>query len=361
MLQGKDDLNQKTITNYCYIIPEVLRVNKEDSDAVKLFLRATEEEGKGNISDAIKLYSQAYRLSPTIDKDPEFLERLREIEKSVHTEMQQSDDDSLNYINAELEGQVLTKTPLMLSSSDEDGSELFRCTPVWLSVFEHLKPFPSSYENFSATSLHLYALSRLYTQRTSYITSLRMRFDGVYIAKFTYFREGESLFSHSHPFHLVTYYRYLRFFEDGTVLTLVTPSEPKRILELIRRGREDDLKEKGEEEFSSSHDDQANLFRGKWDFFKLTRSESGDEAHFKLVIKNISGRGLKYIITGRLYNYPRSILHRSNVIKLESYVGYSPTVNNRAEGGMEEMIRFDVDQWPRFRFSRVKSYHQVQG
>jgi hypothetical protein len=338
-------------------------VNKEDSEAVELFIKATEEEGKGNISDAIKFYSQAYRLSPTIDKNEELLEKLKEmqIEKSVQIETEKP--DTFNYVNAELEGEILTKTsPELTSQSNE--SELFRCVPVWLQVFEHLKPFPPSFENFSASSSYLYALSRLYTQRLSYINSLRMRFDGVYIAKFTYFREGESLFSYTHPLHLITYYRYLRFFEDGTVLSLVTPSEPKRILDLIKNW-DDDISMEKRGDFTS-HDDSANLFRGKWEFSKLSHTESGNEAHFKLVLRNKSGRGLEFIITGKLYNYPRSILHRSNVIKLETYVGYSPTTTTRTKTTRnrieerEEMIRFDVDQWPRFRFSRVKSYHQVQ-
>ena len=336
-------------------------VNKEDSDAVELFLKATEEEGRGNISEAIKFYSQAYRLSPTIDKNEEVLEKLKEmqIEKSVLIETEK--EETFNYVNAELEGEILTKTPSALTSQ-LNGSELFRCVPVWLQVFEHLKPFPSSFESFSASSSYLYALSRLYTQRLSYINSLRMRFDGVYIAKFTYFREGESLFSYTHPLHLVTYYRYFRFFEDGSVLSLVTPSEPKRILDLVKNWDDISMEKGGE---FSSHDDRANLFRGKWEFSKLSHTESGDEAHFKLFMRNISGRGLEFIITGRLYNYPRSILHRSNVIKLETYVGYSPITTSTSSarnriGEREEMIRFDVDQWPRFRFSRVKSYHQVQ-
>lgn len=50
---------------------------------------------------------------------------------------------------------------------------------------------------------------------------------GVYISKATYARAGEqSLDNFYRPWHLVEYYRYLRFFSNGTVLFLTTPNEP---------------------------------------------------------------------------------------------------------------------------------------
>jgi hypothetical protein len=330
---------------------------EEDSEAIELFLRAMDEEGKGNIGEAIKLYSQSYRLNSDIDKDPQVLERLKQIqiEKSLAEADRSEPQKNLIYVDAELEGEIMNKTPLLLTNQASE-SDLFRCIPLWCRVFEHLKSFPTSYECLASSSSFLYLLSRLYTKRLSYIKSLRMRFDGIFIAKFTYFREGESLLSYAHPLHLVTYYRYFRFFEDGTILAMVTPSEPKRVLELMRN-YEDILMEKSE---LAKHDDRANLFKGYWKFSRYTHSEQGDEAHFTIIIQNITGRGLEFIIAGKLYNYPREILHRSNVIKLDTYIGYSPMKPKKTSTDREEMIRFDVSQWPRFRFSRVKSYHQQE-
>ena len=57
----------------------------------------------------------------------------------------------------------------------------------------------------------------------------RIRFNGVYISTVNYTRAGGASASHATwgtPVHIVTYYRYLRFFRDGTVISLLSTSEP---------------------------------------------------------------------------------------------------------------------------------------
>lgn len=57
----------------------------------------------------------------------------------------------------------------------------------------------------------------------------RIRFSGVYISTVNYSRPGgASATAHvwSNPIHVVTYYRYLRFFRDGTCISLLTVNEP---------------------------------------------------------------------------------------------------------------------------------------
>ncbi|CRG84577.1 hypothetical protein PISL3812_01843 [Talaromyces islandicus] len=62
----------------------------------------------------------------------------------------------------------------------------------------------------------------------------RIRFTGIYINTVNYTRPGgASSFSTAawnSPIHIVTYYRYLRFYPDGTVLTLVTTTEPPDVV-----------------------------------------------------------------------------------------------------------------------------------
>lgn len=61
----------------------------------------------------------------------------------------------------------------------------------------------------------------------------RIRFNGVYISTCNYHRSGghsgPSL-SWNTPVHIVTYYRYLRFYPDGTVLSLLTTHEPADVV-----------------------------------------------------------------------------------------------------------------------------------
>jgi len=63
----------------------------------------------------------------------------------------------------------------------------------------------------------------------------RLLYDGCYISKITYVRQGEQGMDQFYrPFHLVEYYRYLRFFPDGNVLMLVSPDEPSASLSRLR-------------------------------------------------------------------------------------------------------------------------------
>ncbi|KAK5425497.1 hypothetical protein LTR34_011056 [Exophiala xenobiotica] len=65
--------------------------------------------------------------------------------------------------------------------------------------------------------------------RDVFHTHPRIRFTGVYISTVNYTRPGgasATAYTWSSPIHVVTYYRYLRFFRDGTCLSLLTVEEP---------------------------------------------------------------------------------------------------------------------------------------
>ncbi|KAH8813037.1 hypothetical protein F5884DRAFT_321016 [Xylogone sp. PMI_703] len=61
----------------------------------------------------------------------------------------------------------------------------------------------------------------------------RIRFPGVYISTVNYIRPGQASASQltwNNPVHIVTYYRYLRFFRDGSCLSLLTTAEPADVV-----------------------------------------------------------------------------------------------------------------------------------
>ncbi|KAI9670335.1 MAG: hypothetical protein M1831_006549 [Alyxoria varia] len=69
------------------------------------------------------------------------------------------------------------------------------------------------------------------TYRSQYRHRPRLRYNGCYISVVNYQRPGaassESQYTWTaSPIHIVTYYRYLRFFRDGTVISLLTSAEP---------------------------------------------------------------------------------------------------------------------------------------
>jgi F-box protein 9 len=71
------------------------------------------------------------------------------------------------------------------------------------------------------------------TYRSQFRNRPRIRFAGCYISTVNYQRPGantESTFSWTPPVQVVTYYRYLRFFRDGTVISLLTTAEPANVV-----------------------------------------------------------------------------------------------------------------------------------
>ncbi|KAK6361450.1 hypothetical protein TWF730_005178 [Orbilia blumenaviensis] len=69
--------------------------------------------------------------------------------------------------------------------------------------------------------------------RLMFIERPRIRYDGLYISTCRYLRHGNymtSSFTLATPVHVVTYYRYLRFFPSGFAIHLLTPAEPSDVV-----------------------------------------------------------------------------------------------------------------------------------
>lgn len=67
----------------------------------------------------------------------------------------------------------------------------------------------------------------------------RIRFTGCYISTVNYTREGAAssfqTVSWNSPIHIVTYYRYLRFYPDGSAVSLLTTTEPVDVVPYISK------------------------------------------------------------------------------------------------------------------------------
>ncbi|EAA34959.1 hypothetical protein GE21DRAFT_1190 [Neurospora crassa] len=66
----------------------------------------------------------------------------------------------------------------------------------------------------------------------------RIRFNGCYISTVNYIRTGQAnanATTWGSPVHIVTYYRYLRFFRDGTAISLLTTAEPADVVYHLTR------------------------------------------------------------------------------------------------------------------------------
>ncbi|KAF3098980.1 hypothetical protein TWF102_004805 [Orbilia oligospora] len=73
--------------------------------------------------------------------------------------------------------------------------------------------------------------------RLMFIERPRIRYNGIYISTCTYLRQGHqaasSMALSTIPVHMVTYYRYLRFFPSGFAIHLLTPAEPSDVVHSI--------------------------------------------------------------------------------------------------------------------------------
>ncbi|KAG9510284.1 Receptor-type guanylate cyclase Gyc76C, partial [Fragariocoptes setiger] len=76
--------------------------------------------------------------------------------------------------------------------------------------------------------------------RKFFIETPRVNYDGVYISETKYIRFGDVGFQDVtyRPFHIVRYYRYLRFMPNGQVLILMTNEEPSKIKPLFRQAKD---------------------------------------------------------------------------------------------------------------------------
>ncbi|KLJ09311.1 hypothetical protein EMPG_15267 [Blastomyces silverae] len=67
----------------------------------------------------------------------------------------------------------------------------------------------------------------------------RIRFTGIYISTVNYNRPGanssQQNISWNTPIHIVTYYRYLRFYPDGSVISLLSTTEPVDVVPYISK------------------------------------------------------------------------------------------------------------------------------
>lgn len=71
-----------------------------------------------------------------------------------------------------------------------------------------------------------------------FIEKPRIRYNGIYISTCHYTRPGvrEESLDWTSPIHLVTYFRFLRFFPSGECLSLLTPAQPREVVHSIVPG-----------------------------------------------------------------------------------------------------------------------------
>ncbi|XP_051503434.1 F-box only protein 9 isoform X1 [Myxocyprinus asiaticus] len=228
----------------------------KEEKARELFLKAVEEEQNGAVYKAIKYYKSAMLLVPDIEfkinysrtPDPDRVGGSYLEENVNNGEI----DDLLTYFQQQL---TLEDSTMKLCEQDTDTSHVhISALPfeVLMYIFRWVVSCDldlRALEQLSLVCRGFYICARdpeiwrsaclrvwgrsctkmlpFSSWREMFLERPRVRFDGVYISKTSYIRQGEeSLDGFYRAWHQVEFYRYLRFFPDGQVMMLTTPEDP---------------------------------------------------------------------------------------------------------------------------------------
>lgn len=180
----------------------------------------------------------------------------------------------------------------------------------------------------------------------------RIRFNGCYISTVNYIRPGQASTNQitwNTPVHIITYYRYLRFFRDGTVISLLTTAEPGDVVHHMTK------------DLLAQHRDGAAAhlpsivlrhgLRGRWRLSSMLDYPDGaavpKDAEGELFIET-EGPGPKYMYRMNLLLRSAGRGTRNNKLVWKAFHSYNKLTDDWAEFG----LRNDKP----FFFSRVRSY-----
>lgn len=227
----------------------------KEEKARELFLKAVEEEQNGAVYEAIKYYKSAMQLVPDIEFKINYCRTPDPERGGSYLESGENNreiDDLLTYFQHQL---TLGNDTMKLCEPETETSQVhISALPfeVLMYIFRWVVSCDldlRALEQLSLVCRGFYICARdpeiwrsaclrvwgrsctkmlpFSSWREMFLERPRVRFDGVYISKTSYIRQGEeSLDGFYRAWHQVEYYRYLRFFPDGQVMMLTTPEDP---------------------------------------------------------------------------------------------------------------------------------------
>ncbi|KAK9373419.1 uncharacterized protein V1513DRAFT_449138 [Lipomyces chichibuensis] len=244
--------------------PEVSRAQR----ALKIYELAVEKERDGNLSDALKFYRESFRLDDRVDKlyknkhfpSSAFTKRAPSPSKKVTTSTLPTDKTTsllsdYSHLEAEPEDKALP-SPLIKLPNEITNTILRTLAVLDLSSFTKTSytcrklAFLAYSDSMLWRSLCMNEYPKMTYEapvdeneaihlwndnwRLMFLERPRIMFNGIYISTCNYHRYGVS-HSWNVPIHIVTYYRYVRFFDDGTCITHLTTKEPIEVVPEFQR------------------------------------------------------------------------------------------------------------------------------
>lgn len=264
-------------------------LSDNDVSALKSFEQAVDREHVGKMADAVKHYRDAFKKNEQVDKlyrekyfsnvkpsaqasssgstlkksgyheEPKSADALAEEAlmrrmQKLHLENNKAEEEGTDEAGIIPEGPLIHLPPevtalvlqtVALNDLSDFTKMTFSCSKlsyigyttqgIWKALCykefgcQHYSPnYIEEYdgnvdEEVIANNIYNHSWRRMYLERP------RLWFNGVYISTCNYLRPGMGE-SWNAPIHMVTYYRYLRFYEDGTCISLLTTNEPSEIV-----------------------------------------------------------------------------------------------------------------------------------
>merc|ERR1711934_635263 len=259
----------------------VEKINQNTEEKARdLFLEGVEHEQNGDLFEAIQKYRKAVNLVPDIENKVEEQRcrndnSIRNKEKEVEGDQTDEDLEDIDPEDPEVneESDLLLKFSRMRlkghSSQDVDtssSSTSAHISSLPMEVLIHILKWVvsseldlKSLENFSQVCRGFYVAARasdiwrrvciqtwvaglpieepsLGGWRTIFLSRPRVNFNGCYISRVTYLREGERGFQDNEfykSWHVVHYHRFLRFFPGGRVVMVTTAEQPSVAVKLL--------------------------------------------------------------------------------------------------------------------------------
>jgi len=261
-----------------------------EEKATELFLRAVQEEQNGAVYEAIKFYRMAMQLVPDIEFKINY--SRPDADRVEGNYREESDGDGeIEDLVAYFEQQLNLENPFpKICTPDMERNQLhISALPreILMYIFRWVVSSDldmRALEQLSLVCRGFYICARdpeiwrlaclrvwgrnctklgpFVSWREMFVRRPRVRFDGVYISKTSYIRQGEeSLDGFYRAWHHVEYFRYLRFFPDGSVVMLTTPEDPLSVVPRLRtRNTRMDSVMLGHFRLSQETDNQTKVF-----------------------------------------------------------------------------------------------------
>lgn len=256
---------------------DVIKMGSDEppiNEALSIWEKGVLKERNGSMSDAINYYRRAIKVYENVEKV--YRKKLHD-EWILHKEMEslrlnQNSNEVLHgddEVDNETEGSVETKEEVLpcwilemlpndillriikhviLTSGDSWVNLSLTCLRFNQLCFQNTFPYKvfKDYiyplQVYDEHSMTLNGVDNIKVMENElwgedYKTMIKTRpfikFNGVYISVVNYLRYGthaEGSSSFLNPVHMITYYRYYRFYDDGTVLRLLSTDEPSHVV-----------------------------------------------------------------------------------------------------------------------------------